>query len=83
MWTQLVRLDCVLMLCIFDLSKHTNAMEKQTITQDLVTKLFIGMVKMEVENTGCTIQQAKKNVMEYMKSDKFNSTFIRSLNSIL
>ena len=58
-------------------------MEKQTITQDLVTKLFIGMVKMEVENTGCTIQQAKKNVMEYMKSDKFNSTFIRSLNSIL
>jgi len=58
-------------------------MKTQTITQDLVTKLFIGMVKMEVENTGCTIQQAKKNVMEYMKSDKFNSTFIRSLNSIL
>jgi len=71
------------MLYIFDPSKHTNAMKTQTITQDLVTKLFIGMVKMEVENTGCTIQQAKKNVMEYMKSDKFNSTFIRSLNSIL
>lgn len=49
-------------------------------TQNFLEMTFIALVKIEVIETGCTIEQAKANVKEYMNSEKFANSIRKFSN---